>query len=268
MLRVVKGIHPNNRSKIAIVLIACILTSCGNLKEVTYFNDVPQNYEFIAPVSVAEIKANDLLGISVNSINPEASEMFNLSLQSTFETTTASGQLSKLSGYLVDTEGYLKIPVLGSIKVAGMTKLELENFLEKELVRRELLIEPSVKIRNLNFKVSVLGEVNSPTVITVPNEKISILEALARAGDITIDGNKKDVLLMRELEKEGYGKFMVRLDLTSDDILESPYYFLQSNDVIYVKPTKNKVDSNTTAIRWIPVILSSISLAILIVQSN
>lgn len=236
--------------------------SCGNLKEATYFNDVPQNYEFVAPVGVTEIKSNDLLGITVNSINPEASEMFNLSLQSTFETSTTSGQLSKLSGYLVDNQGYLKIPVLGSIKVAGMTKSELETFLEKELVKRELLVEPSVSIRNLNFKVSVLGEVNSPTVITVPNEKISILEALARAGDITIDGNRTDVLLMRELEKDGYGKFMVRLDLTSDDILESPYYFLQSNDVIYVKPTKNKVDANTTAVRWIPVIISSLSLVI------
>lgn len=246
-----------------VCVIALTQISCGSLREVTYFNDVPQNYEFVAPIGVSEIKSNDLLGITVNSINPEASDMFNLSLESTFETTTASGQLTKLSGYLVDTKGYLKIPILGSIKAAGLTILELESYLEQELVKRQLLVEPSVSIRNLNFKVSVLGEVSNPQVISVPNEKISILEALARAGDITIDGNKQDVILMRELEKEGYGKFMVRLDLTSDDVLESPYYFLRSNDVVYVKPTKNKIASNRTAVRWIPVLLSSISLAII-----
>ena len=176
------------------------------------------------------------------------------------ESSTLSGLRAQASGYLIDEDGYIKFPVLGSLLAAGKTKKELREIITNELITQKLLIEPIVDVRYLNFKVSVLGEVRNPSVLTIPNEKISLLEALGLAGDITIYGNKQNIALLRE---ENGIKKLRRIDLTSTELLSSPYYYLRSNDIIYVEPTKAKVAESSLVRQWIPVALSAISLAII-----
>ncbi|MBS1932850.1 MAG: SLBB domain-containing protein, partial [Bacteroidetes bacterium] len=134
----------------------------------------------------------------------------------------------------------------------------------QQLLDRKLLIDPIVSIRYLNFKVSVLGEVARPGVINIPNEKVTILEALGLAGDLTIYGKRDNVLLIRE--KENGDKIIKRINLGSEEILSSPYYYLKSNDVIYVEPNKNKIASVSRTVVLLPVILSGISLLIIAAQ--
>ncbi|MGB8703859.1 MAG: polysaccharide biosynthesis/export family protein, partial [Gillisia sp.] len=167
--------------------------------------------------------------------------------------------------YLIDEDGYIRFPFLGKIKAAGKTKQGLREEITDELIKRELLVEPIVNIRYLNFKVSVMGEVGNPSVITIPSEKVSLLEALSLAGDLTIYAQRNNVLLIRE---ENGVKKLTRIDLTSDDIFTSPNYFLKPNDVIYVQPNKSKVASTSRLMVWLPVIFSALSFGIIAIQSG
>ncbi len=248
------------------VVVFLVLSSCGNLKDATYFSG-SQNAKFINEYENWEpvIKPNDLLSIMVSSVNPEAAEMFNVSNANTSQSSTISGTTAQVSGYLVDQGGYIRFPILGSIKADGITKNELREEITAQLENRKLLLEPIVDIRYLNFKVSVLGEVKNPAVLTIPDEKISLFEALGLAGDITVYGNRKNVTIIRE---EAYGiKKLYRIDLTSNEIFSSPYYYLRSNDVVYVEANKAKVASASQASLWVPVVLSAISLAIITIVS-
>ena len=239
------------------------LTSCGSTRPATYFDDpayskYENNGEQFEPI----IQPNDLLSIVVSSINPEAAQMFNASRNTSQQSSsTSGGNTTRASGYLVDLEGYINFPVLGKIKAANSSKKLLIDKITTMLVDKKLLLDPIVDIRYLNYKVSVLGEVKDPSVLHVPSEKISLLEALSRAGDITIFGRRDDITLIRE--KNGV-KETIKIDLTTNDIFNSPFYYLQPNDIIYVKPNKAKVASSTGAKAWIPVILSSISLAVIL----
>ncbi|MGJ5642339.1 polysaccharide biosynthesis/export family protein [Formosa sp. S-31] len=133
--------------------------------------------------------------------NQEATQMFNSSNQVATGTTSVSGVLAQASGYLIDQEGLIRFPILGKIKAAGKTKKELRNEITQALIDRKLLLDPIVDIRYLNFRISVLGEVKNPDVFTIPSEKISILEALSMAGDITIHGNKEEVVFNKRKRK-------------------------------------------------------------------
>lgn len=246
----------------SLLVLIVLFTSCGNMKKATYFYDIPdityrvQNVEDLEPV----LHKNDLLSISVSSVNPEAVEIFNVSKVVATQYSTVSGTAAQGSGYLIDQEGYIRFPILGKIEAAGKTKKMLREELTNALESKELLIDPIVDVRYLNFKVSVLGEVKNPSVLTIPNEKVSLLEALGLAGDITIYGNKENVSLIRE--ENGMRKLR-RLDLTSGEIFNSPYYYLKSNDIVYVEPKQSKVVESSVVKQWIPVMLSAISLAII-----
>jgi len=167
-------------------------------------------------------------------------------------------------GYLVNLNGDILFPVLGKIHAQGLTKSQLQALLTKQLVDTKQLIDPIVTIRQLNFRVSVLGEVSKPGVYTTPNEKISLLEALSFAGDITIYGKKDNVLLIREDDKGD--KLIVRIDLTSSGLFTSPYYYLKSNDVIYVEPSQNREKKERFA-QVTPIILSVVSLLIITISA-
>jgi len=239
-----------------------LFISCGNMKKSTYFYEAPDS---IYNSSINEnledtLRENDLLSISVSSVNKEAADMFNTSNQVGANTATVSGVLGQASGYLVDKRGYIRFPILGEIEVEGKTKQEVRDYITTALTEQKLLLDPVVDVRLLNFRISVLGEVSRPNVFTVPSEKISVLEALGLAGDITIYGNKERVSLIREV---GESKVLQHLDLTSSDILSSPYFYLKSNDVIYVEPRPSKVAESSVVRPWIPVALSVISLAII-----
>jgi polysaccharide export outer membrane protein len=152
----------------------------------------------------------------------------------------------------------IQFPVIGAIKAAGRTKNELRMEIARLLIENKLLLDPVVSIRNLNYKVTVLGEVQRPMVVNVPAERISLLEAIGFAGDLTLYANRENVLLIREENNKRIFKVM---NLNSNEIFSSPYFYLKPNDVVYVQPNKTKV-SNASAFRsWAPVILTALSLA-------
>jgi polysaccharide export outer membrane protein len=150
---------------------------------------------------------------------------------------------------------------LGDINAAGLTQKQLEKEITDSLTVKKLLFDPIVTARFLNFRVTVLGEVRNPGVVYAPSEQISILEAIGAAGDLTIYGRRDNVVLIRQ---EGTDKLVKRFDLTSSNILQSPYFFLKSNDVIYVEPDKAKITSSDRTLILLPIILSALTVMILL----
>ena len=239
-----------------------MVTSCVNTRRTTYFNDIQNgvyqtSYNAAAPI----IHKNDLLSIYVSSLSTDASLLFNVPGLSSTTSASANGNATQNVGYLVNDEGDIQFPLLGNIKAEGLTIKELNENMTDSLKTKKLLLDPLVAIRFLNFRVTVLGEVSRPTVITVPNEKISILEALGLAGDLTIYGKRDNVLLIREEEGK---KIIRRIDLNSPLTLTSPFYYLKSNDVIYVEPDKNKVASVSNFRQLLPAIITALSVVIIV----
>lgn len=247
---------------VAVCLLLFTTSSCFQTSKLIYFNDVNQT-EYSSTVPTGQlIGKNDLLSINVNSLNPEATLIFNAPniSASGIHTGTAIGNTTP-AGYLVDEDGMIAFPMLGKVKAAGHTKAELSLLLTQRLKEQKLLVDPIVSIRFLNFRVSILGEVNRPGVYAVPNERLSILEAIGLAGDITLYGRKENVLVIREGE-DGKKK-LSRLNLNSQETLRSPFYYLQTNDVLYVEPGQNRVQRERNQFLF-PVIISLISLGIIV----
>jgi polysaccharide export outer membrane protein len=240
------------------------LISCANVRKTEYFAD-QQDSDIVAKsiVPLNYIQANDIISITVTSLNPTATAIFNAPASAYVTSTTSSGNSLQSPGYLVGTDGEIQFPVLGNFKVAGLTTNQLRIELTRQLVEKKLLVEPVVTIRQLNFKVSVLGEVGHPTVINVPSEKISLLEALGLAGDITIYGRKDNVMVIRE--QNGH-KTIRRIDLNSKELFASPYYYLKSNDVVYVEANKAKVASSGRGAQSVPIILSALSVVAILIE--
>ncbi len=240
------------------VLVLALLTmsSCGSTKKVIYFPEVKDGaIPATTPFPESLIQKNDILSITVSSLSADADAPFNS------PNIAAAG--GGVAGYLVNSEGNIQFPILGNIKAEGLTKNQLKDKITKSLVDAKQLVDPIVTIRFSNFRVTVLGEVNHPTVVTVPNEKISLLEALGLAGDLTIYGKRQNVMIIRE-EKDQ--KIIKRVDLNSAEIFTSPYYYLQSNDIVYVEPNKTKIASVSRGNQLLPIILSGLSLAVIAVQ--
>ena len=209
------------------------------------------------------IQKKDILSISVSSLSNEATIIFNTpNLPVT--PGGATNNTPQTAGYLVSQDGNIKFPILGDIPAAGLTQKQLEDNLTKMLTDKKLLFDPIVTARFLNFRVTVLGEVNRPGVVYVPSEQISILEAIGQAGDLTIYGLRDNVILIRQ---EGPDKLVKRLDLTSSGLLQSPYFFLKSNDVLYVEPGKAKIASTDQARQILPIIFSGLSVIVIILNS-
>lgn len=249
---------------IYIVLGGILFTSCVNTKKVVYFNNV-QDTTFYSGSTEKQtpISTNDILSITISSLNAEASAPFNLQNNNISRATTVTGSSTESGGYLVNADGDIELPILGSVKAAGLTKEELRKSIVDLIVSKKLLIDPIIDIRFLNYEVTVLGEVGRPTVITVPNEKISMLKAIGLAGDLTIYGKRKNILLIREEN----GKRITRhIDLNSKDFFNSPYYYLHPNDVIYVEPNRNKAATAVRDPQMLPIIFSALSFAAIVVD--
>ena len=255
-----------------ILLSALILSSCANTQKVVYFRNLQDSIINNPVVLESPIQKNDILSISVSSLNPEASALFNMAnvpSSASLGSNSNSGGSSSSSisaqgaGYLVSLQGYIQFPILGEIKAAGMTKKQLEEDITRMITDKKLLTDPIISVRQVNYHVTVLGEVAHPTVVSVPSEKINILEALGLAGDLTIFGNRETILLIRE---ENGRKTFRRINLNSSDILSSPFYYLNSNDIIYVEPNKNKVVGTSTTRQVLPIILSTISIVAIVVS--
>ena len=232
---------------VALSVITILLSSCGSVKNVAYL----QNSDSISFAKSeylydARIMPKDVLTITVSTVNPEASEPYNLIVRSTLTSTssTVSTSSGSLQPYLVANDGTIEFPVLGTLKVGGLSKAECEKMIHDKLVPFMNAAEnPVVTVRMANYKISVLGEVNKPGMFTVGNEKINILEALAQAGDLTIYGVRDRVKLIRENSKGG--KEVVTLNLNDANIINSPYYYLQQNDILYVEPNNVKAQNST-----------------------
>ena len=245
-----------------LLLINMALSSCASTKEVVYFNGINDTEISIAVDNLEpEIQKNDLLSITVSSPNAVASQPFNTTM--TVSTQVVGYSSTQASGYLVDRDGYIDLPMLGRLKAAGLTKKQLKENITNSLVQNKYLLQPVVTVRYLNFKITVLGEVARPMVINVPDERINILEAVGFAGDLTIYAKRNNVVLIREEE----GKRIVkRLDLNSGKMLSSPYYYLKPNDIIYVEPNKAKVAATGNTRTWLPAILSGLSLTVVVID--
>jgi polysaccharide export outer membrane protein len=244
--------------------IASINMSCVSTKKAIYFYNV-QDTIFYHPEAETDavIQKNSILSIAISSLNPEASAIFNTTNNFVISSTTAVGSNAQAAGYLVNTDGFIELPILGNIKAAGLTKKQLKDNITKTILDKKLLINPIVNIRHLNFEVTVIGEVSHPTVITVPSEKISLIKAIGLAGDLTIFGKRENVLLIRE---EDGKKKTTRINLNSASFFNSPYYYLQPNDVVYVEPNKAKVASASRSQQLLPLILGSLSIIVVVLD--
>ena len=255
------------RSLLSLTLLLLIftVTSCVSTQRATYFNNAEDTTFSTKPDEAfdAPILKNDILSITISSANAEASALFNTTNNYQTSSTTSTGNVTSASGYLVSSEGFIQLPILGNIKAAGVTRKQLKTDITNLILDKKLLIDPIVTVRYLNFEVTVIGEVEHPTVINVPNEKISLIKALGLAGDITIYGKKDNVLLIRE--NDGKRKIK-RINLNSRNFLVSSYYYLQPNDVIYVEANKEKVASASRNQALLPTILSGLSLIAVIVS--
>ena len=220
------------------------ITSCQSTKNIAYIqNSDSISYDQSRFLYDAKIMPKDQLTISLNTVNPEASLPFNLLLQNTYtQSRNMSSGGGTLMPYLVDNDGYINFPVVGRLKVSGLTKSECENLILDKI--RPYMAEtenPVVTVRMSSYSVSVLGEVARPGSFQVGREKITILEALAQAGDLTIYGVRNKVKLIRE---DATGKKEIHtMDLTDANIVNSPYYYLQQNDIVYVEPNKVKAQN-------------------------
>ena len=228
-----------------LVLLVALMTSCSAPKNVAYLwnsNDVDLTQSQY--LYDARIMPKDILTITVNTVNPEAAAPFNLIVQRSLSATsnTVGGSGGTLQTYLVDNEGGIDFPVLGHLIVGGLTKDECEKLIHDKIKPYLNAAEnPVVTVRMSSYSISVLGEVNKPGSYQVSREKINILEALAQAGDLTIYGVRDKVKLIRE---DATGKKEIHtLDLTNANIVNSPYYYLQQNDIVYVEPNKVKAQN-------------------------
>ncbi|MDX1760570.1 MAG: polysaccharide biosynthesis/export family protein [Christiangramia sp.] len=206
----------------------------------------------------ARIEVNDVLRIDVSSLNSELVEPFRLDIIS--ESGGGGGQNSNMSGFLVDPEGFITFPVLGKVEVFGLTRGELEQKLTEEI--KEYVRDAVVRVRIINFKVTVLGEIGS-NVIEVRDERLSVPQAIAMSGDITYDGKKENILVIRT--NDGIIEYG-RLNMTSAEIFKNPYYYLKQNDIIYVEPTYRKVKSAGFITSWqglVSIVTTAFSLFIL-----
>lgn len=208
------------------VFLLFLIASCTSKKEILYFQNVPEELAQLDSIqSSFKIKSNDILSITVTAFDPIAVKPFNLILES------QGGVLAQNQGYLTGADGYINFPVLGMVKAAGLTRAELSEKLTKQI--SEFILDPIVTINILNFKVSILGAVNSPGMYNVQGERFTLTEAISLAGDLNVYGKRDNILILRETDGK---KDYAYLDIRDVKIMDSEFYYLQQNDVIYVEP--------------------------------
>lgn len=248
----------NNLQYILILCIAVLISSCASSEKIIYFQDVDglavveDSFVNFEPA----IQVGDMLAINISAIDAEAAIPFNL-YESPMVGNGAAN--AKPIDYLVDAAGDIHFPVIGKLKVAGLTTKEFNKKLSAIL--SDYIKKPIINIRLMNFKVTVLGQVKSPGTYTIPNERVSIIEAIGLAGDLEIHGKRKNVTLIREQQGK---RMFVSIDLTSKKLFSSPYFYLAQNDVLYIEPNKTQVNAAAVGANT-GVILSAISILLSVV---
>jgi polysaccharide export outer membrane protein len=247
-----------------LVTIVLFFSSCVSYKRVPYFQDLRDTsniQEQIQNQTVLKIQKDDILAVSVTSLNPEASAIFNVGNASNSSPATGiTPSTSQPNGFLVDQEGNIQLPLVGSIKVQGLSTSAARELISHKL--ETYLKQPVVSVRIVNFKVSVLGDVGHPGVFPLQSERVSVTEALSLAGDLNITALRNNVLLVRE--DDGKRQF-IRLNMQSKDLFNSPYYYLKNNDVLYVQPGNAKYASVDSNYRNAGILLSVLSIIALVI---
>jgi polysaccharide export outer membrane protein len=246
-----------NRAIPACLIAILVLCGCNTQKDIVYFQGKPTEVTTHSSYNPT-IKSDDLLSILVMAHDEKSTAMFNLPLAigNNLYGGYAMGAPTA-PGYLVNSEGNVEFPVIGTIHLAGLTRTEAINLLKEKLA--SYIVNPTISLRILNFRITVLGEVKTPGTFTIPNERVTILEALGIAGDLLITGERHNVLVIRD--EDGKRK-EYRIDLTQESIFSSPVFYLQQNDVVYVEPNRAKRNSSVLNASNTGVVISSLSLVL------
>lgn len=249
-----------------LIIAAVSAVSCVTQKQLTYLHDADAskvdsiNAKY-SPRTEHVIRPGDALTVFVSALDKEAVAPYNL--PTVIYSAPGSNQVQTtpmLQYYVVDAAGYIEMPVLGKLQVGGLSRPEAEEEIRKVLSQQ--VIDPTVRVSVVGAKVSVLGEVNRPSQVSMPSGRMTIFDALAAAGDLTPYGRRDNVLITREVN----GKLeLARLNLGNADIYTSPYYFLQQNDVVYVSPNKVRAIGSTNSGLWLSVVSTALSAATIIV---
>ncbi|WP_284651823.1 polysaccharide biosynthesis/export family protein [Flavobacterium terrisoli] len=219
------------------IIVSILLVSCANKKDILYYQDIQNNSQDQISYLSSNVQINDILYIKVSAIIQESADPFNIT-----NSSNGNGNVNiesyKIQGYLVSQEGNIIFPLLGKINVVGKSTDEVQDLLAKRLIDFGYIKEPTVSVRIINSKVTVLGEVKQPGTYAFDEQNISLNQAIGYAGDLTINGVRKDVLLIREVNGV---RTYIHLDLTSSNWFNSPYYYVKQNDIIIVNPNGPKI---------------------------
>ena len=252
-------------SKLLQLIVFFPLVSCTGTRNIVYLSDLKgvEYSEEIKNKTDLKIQPDDALSITVSSLNPESNLLFNSGILQTLGTTSNTPTTSRVSeGYLVDKKGAINFPVLGMVELGGLSKEQAAEKMTAEI--KKSVKNPIVNIRLLNFKVTVIGEVNKPSTFNVPSERLNIIEALGLAGDLTPYGRRENILIIRE--RNGV-RSTTRVNLGSKDILNSPSFYLQQNDIVYVEPVKTRGIQSSTGFSYLPIVslvISTLSILLLV----
>jgi len=249
------------------------LYSCETSKQLPYFKDLPQTQDVskiaTQPYEPLTLQANDEIQVTISSSSPEASQFFNLMASTqpvpASSMTVASPSQGFNNLYHVSFGGFITVPVLGDIKVIGMTTEQVKTDVLSRL--KGYLKDPVVIVKLTNFKVTVIGEVNKPVIVPVNGQTINVLEAVGASGDMTVFGIRNNVKVIRKMP-DGTTEVAI-LDFNKSSVMQSPYFQLRQNDIVYIQPNKSKGIQGTRAPTvWVPVVTTLLSVAAIIIASN
>ena len=242
--------------RVLVIVLLFVVTSCASKKDILYLQDADANYSSKIEYQNATIQPNDILKISVETLEPLAALPYNRGISG--GATANSTELMQLNGYLVSNEGEINFPVLGQIAISNLTTIQIEDKIKQLLVEGGHLNNPTVIVRLLNAKITILGEVNAPGTYNFTEQNITVLQALGYAGDLTINGKRDDIIITRDVNGV---REISHIDLTSTDFMNSEYYYIKPNDNIIVNQNDPRV-KQSGYIGNVGTVLSVISFAL------
>ena len=245
------------------IAVSILFSSCASRKDMTYYQDIDKLQQSGSTYDT-ELKPDDLLVIIVSSSVPEAAADFNMESYSIVGASAAgnpegASMPARYQSYLIDKNGFIQFPILGDIKLGGLNRTAAIDLMKSKLA--VYIKDPGVNMRILNYKIAVQGEVTRPGTFTILTERVTLPEALSMAGDMTIYGKRNNVLVIRESDGQRTYNFV---DMTKADFINSPFYYLTQNDLVYVEPNKTKMNSSVVGPN-ISIALSALSLLITVV---
>lgn len=256
------------RTSTLLIAVILIFAACSPKRNLVYFSDLPQteinqtkDLSVVLSSSEPKIQQNDIIDITVTSLSPESNNLFNISNNGNNIINNTSDIGIARVGYRIDKNGEVGFPVLGEVKLAGLTIDEAQSYLVKQL--SAYIKSPLVSVNFLNFKVTVIGEVNHPGTFNVSGNSISLLDALGLAGDMTAYGRRDNVLLIRQIDNK---RSIVRINLNDSRVFDTPYYYLHQNDIVYVEPDKSKNQQTNQDNRFIPIVAASFTVVAVVLN--